>query len=228
MAQVGAATARLRRTFQYPDDSDSDSQPDAIDEQGKQARALPPPRTAPSNSLSEQEDVIARLAAENAVRNARFRRLLVALPLLAALPYLPLLVRPRASLLALLAITSLSATAFLLHRLPPHVTGFAFLDAWTQGRGGPPGRHARAALPARPPTHASPLEAHLPYLNAALAAVLVLMGMLTGRATGSFGWVGVGNLPAIVYSVVLAAKLVMASVDPERELSALKYDYKGA
>ncbi|KAM4060627.1 hypothetical protein HRG_001823 [Hirsutella rhossiliensis] len=209
MPQVGPTTARLRRTFHYPDDSDSDSQPDAIDEQ-------------------EQEDVIARLAAENTARNARFRRLLVALPLLAALPYLPLLVRPRVSLLALLALTSLSATAYLLHRLPPHLTGIAPLDAWTRVA---PSRDARAALRPRPPlptAHGSPLETYLPYLNAGLAAVLVLMGMLTGRGTGSFGWVGVGNLPAIVYSVVLAAKIVMASVDPERELSALKYDYKGA
>ncbi|KAF4512809.1 hypothetical protein G6O67_000147 [Ophiocordyceps sinensis] len=216
MAQVGAATARLRRTFHYPADSDSDSQPDAIDEQ-------------------EQQDVIARLAAQNAARNARFCRLLLALPFLAALPCLPLLVRPRASLLALLALTSLSATAFLLHRLPPHVTGIAPLDARTRDsgaagaarsvRGAPP---SRSRLPGPLTAGASPLETHLPYLNAGLAAVLVFMGMLTGRGARSFGCVGVGNLPAIVYSIVLAAKAVMASVDPERELSALKYDYKGA
>ncbi|KJZ77098.1 hypothetical protein HIM_03419 [Hirsutella minnesotensis 3608] len=137
MAEAEGPTARLRRTFQYPNDSDSDSLPDAMDEQ-------------------EQDHVIARLAADNAARDARFRNFLVALPLVAALPYLPLLARPR------------------------------------------------------------------------LAGLLVLMGLATGRASASFGWVGVGNLPAIVYLVVLASKVVMASVDPERELSALKYGYKGA
>jgi hypothetical protein len=40
--------------------------------------------------------------------------------------------------------------------------------------------------------------------------------------------IGLGNLPAIIYAVVLAAKMVMASVDPEMELGGLKYEYKGA
>lgn len=74
----------------------------------------------------------------------------------------------------------------------------------------------------------SPLELYLPYLNVGLAVVLVLMGLATGRGSGSFAWIGVGNLPAIVYGVVLLAKVVMASVDPEKELSALRYQYKGA
>lgn len=43
-----------------------------------------------------------------------------------------------------------------------------------------------------------------------------------------FGLLGLGNLPGIVYAVVVVAKLMMASVDPERELGALKYGYKGA
>ena len=37
-----------------------------------------------------------------------------------------------------------------------------------------------------------------------------------------------GNLPAVVLLVVFASKAVMGSVDPERELGALKYEYKGA
>lgn len=35
-------------------------------------------------------------------------------------------------------------------------------------------------------------------------------------------------LPAVVYAVVVAAKLVMSSVDPERDLTGLKYENKGA
>lgn len=86
----------------------------------------------------------------------------------------------------------------------------------------------------------SPLERHLPLLNVGLCAVLVLYGLLVQRRGASehydhredhsqhFGWLGLGNLPAIVYAVVIVAKLLMANVDPERELTALRYDYKGA
>lgn len=74
----------------------------------------------------------------------------------------------------------------------------------------------------------SPLETYLPYLNLGLIAALILMGMVTKSNVASFGWIGMGNLPAIVYIVVLVAKMVMASVDPEAELSTLKYEYKGA
>lgn len=88
----------------------------------------------------------------------------------------------------------------------------------------------------------SPLERHLPLLNVGLCAVLVLYGLLVQRRGGGtsehydrnedqrahFGWLGLGNLPAIVYAVVIIAKLVMANVDPEKELTALRYDYKGA
>lgn len=88
-----------------------------------------------------------------------------------------------------------------------------------------------------------PLEKHLPFLNMGLCAILILYGLSAARGEGSgggsdgtespphthhFGWLGLGNLPAIVYIVVIIAKVVMASVDPERELAALKYDYKGA
>jgi hypothetical protein len=37
-----------------------------------------------------------------------------------------------------------------------------------------------------------------------------------------------GALPGVVYASVVGAKVVMAGVDPERELRGLKYDYKGA
>lgn len=86
----------------------------------------------------------------------------------------------------------------------------------------------------------SPLGRHLPLLNVGLCAVLVLYGLLVQQRGTSehydrdedhsqhFGWLGLGNLPAIVYSVVIVAKLVMANVDPEGELTALRYDYKGA
>lgn len=86
----------------------------------------------------------------------------------------------------------------------------------------------------------SPLERYLPFLNLGLCAVLILYGLSAGQGDegegddGSgqhhhhFGLLGLGNLPAIIYLVVIIAKVVMASVDPESELAALRYEYKGA
>lgn len=75
----------------------------------------------------------------------------------------------------------------------------------------------------------SPLEVWLPYLNLGLVCVLVLLGLVSGQAwKGAFQWIGMGNLPGVVFAVIVVAKLMMASVDPEAELGALKYSYKGA
>ena len=41
-------------------------------------------------------------------------------------------------------------------------------------------------------------------------------------------WWGFGWLPAGVYAVVLLAKWMMGSVDPEGELGGLRYGFKGA
>lgn len=173
--------------------------------------------------LTEQETLIASLAERNTQRNAQFRRLLFLVPLIAAIPYIFALLRLPTPLLSLLALTSLASTAYLLHCLPPGSTGVATLD--NLGR----------SAPASPPPgliRPSPLEAWLPFLNMGMCAVLVVAGLISGaREGGAEPWAGVlglGNLPTFVYAVVLAAKMVMASVDPERELSGLKYQYKGA
>lgn len=85
----------------------------------------------------------------------------------------------------------------------------------------------------------SPLDASLPYLNLLLALLLAFWGGAVAykarnyggeERTGSaaLGWPLLCNVPLGVYAVVLALKMVMASVDPERELSGLRYEYKGA
>ena len=75
----------------------------------------------------------------------------------------------------------------------------------------------------------SPLELYLPSLNLGLCLVLELLGRLTIAGEDfSFAILGAGNLPVVVYGAVLISKSVMASVDPEKELRQLKYDYKGA
>jgi len=83
------------------------------------------------------------------------------------------------------------------------------------------------------PDRESPLMKYLPYLNVALAIVVAVAGLLHLRThenkRGVLGSLaGQGNLPLIVNAVVLVAKVTMAGVDPERELSGLMYEYKGA
>ncbi|KAG5984413.1 hypothetical protein E4U55_004875 [Claviceps digitariae] len=218
--QSPSSRARLRRTFRYPDDS---SLPENLDEQ-------------------EQESLIADLSAQNALQNHHLARLLLALPLATTILYLPLLFRtPREAITALLSLTSLLSTTYLLYALPPETTGLQPLDAWiTRGRVPHAAGSAAAGVMERQARRLqrglgcerAPLEMYLPYLNGVLAVVLALMGLVTERAAGGggeggFAWIVRGNLPGIVYGVVLLAKVVMGGVDPERELSPLKYEYRG-
>ncbi|KAK1832671.1 hypothetical protein QBC39DRAFT_329637 [Podospora conica] len=209
-------TARLRRTFHYPADdnapSDDDDIPSIMDEQ-------------------EQESYIQTLTAQNATRNLTFTRLLLILPFLASLPHLLSLFRPSPAapspprLLALLALTSLAATAYLLLTLPPTKTGITRLD----------NRVASAREPHRPVTDDGPLARYLPYLTPVLAGTVAVVGWMHGMPyPGSrHGWAALcgaaGNLPAVVHWAVVVAKVVMAEVEPGLgELEGLRYGYKGA
>lgn len=214
------AQARLRRAFRYPGGDDGASGYDDSDDDAAAAAA--------ALDEQEQEALIAGLAQQNAARNQQFRLFLLAVPALSAVPYLLGLGRPGRldGLVALLALTSLASTAWMLYALPPGVTGVVALDRWS-GAGSQ--RQQQQQQPRPLPLSRSPLETYLPYLNAGLCLVLMVTGLLSpAHAPQHWGHVGLGNLPAVVYVVVLAAKMTMGSVDPEEELSALKYDYKGA
>lgn len=304
---IKGTTSRLRRTFHYPtDDSSNGGTPEVLDEEGKQP-VSPPDMNSKRNTdrlslslflapITEQETLIQTLSEQNATTNQQYQMLLLALPILASIPYILALFRPATFLIALLGLSSLASTAFLLISLPATETSIPLLDAWShsaaegsaatrgpvssdgdeegesstsalagpQGgggwwglgsRGGGDGlsglgtldrRRRRRRSRANSLTYEvpkSPLERHLPFLNMGLCAILVLAGLSAARgesennsggSDGSqhhshqFGWLGLGNLPAIVYIVVIIAKVVMASVDPEKELAALRYGYKGA
>ncbi|KAL2160048.1 hypothetical protein VTH06DRAFT_1703 [Thermothelomyces fergusii] len=246
-----AAVARLRRTFHYPssdEDDDASASPAVLDEQ-------------------EQETLIATLARQNGQRNQTTHRLLCALALLAALPFLLDLFSPpspssssparrAAAALPALGLSSLLATGWTLARLDVTETGFASLDGMhapvspSQGQGRGRSRSRSRSRQRRPgalggrgrgggilgvPVGSgakSPLETYLPWLNVALAALALLTGLLqrlkTGPVAAGVSPLMLGALPGVVYAVVIGAKVIMASVDPERELSALKYAYKGA
>jgi len=72
-----------------------------------------------------------------------------------------------------------------------------------------------------------PIKQYLPYLNLGLGIVLVGLGMVVSRKDEGLWW-RFGWLPLAVSSVVLLAKWVMGSVDPEGELGRLRYGFKGA
>ena len=74
----------------------------------------------------------------------------------------------------------------------------------------------------------SPLQVWLPYLNLGLGVVIMLLGLVGAGRDVWFGWVGMCYLPILVHVTVIVSKVVMGSVDPERELGKLKYHYKGA
>jgi hypothetical protein len=183
------------------------------------------PRTVFTNtSLTEQENLIRTLERENTTRNKQFATALLALPLLSIVPYVPTLFNEHTTLLSILSITSLLSTAYLLYILPPGQTAISYLDALntTSSKDKP----ARRQFAQNLGLNEGPVMEYLPYLNLGLCGILVLLGMVVGRKREL--WWGFGWLPAGAYGVVLLAKWMMGSVDPEGELGGLRYGFKGA
>ncbi|KAI0200640.1 hypothetical protein F4808DRAFT_158247 [Astrocystis sublimbata] len=87
--------------------------------------------------------------------------------------------------------------------------------------------------------HHSPLQQYLPLLNVSICGLLLFAGFLSSSSSSSssppspsqgrdWGGVAQAGLPALIYVVVLVAKMLMGSIDPERDLGKLKYQLKGA
>lgn len=142
--------ARLRKTFHYPaeDAVDSDSDREELDEQ-------------------EQETLIQDLTQRDLDNTIFYRRAFTALPAAAALIYLPILLSAESDrhvLLALLSLSSLAGTVYILlyvHSAPAAVDSGSLSAAMIDSRG--------------------PLDVALPWLNAALTAVLALSGVLAWK-----------------------------------------------
>jgi len=230
-------SAKLRKTFRYPTDDDSeDSLPEAMDEQGTfttlltifnlQPSLCPSPplshRTKNTNIFTEQENLIRTMQQQTIAQNKIYNNVFLVLPLVCVLPYLSTLFQPQTSLLSLLSITSLLSTAFLVYILPPGTTSILFLD--TLNSPFTPGSHSGAGLVHHQPQ--GPIETYLPYLNIVLSMMLGLLGMVT-RGKEEL-WMGFAWLPGAVYAVVVGGKWVMGSVNPEVELAGLRYGFKGA
>ncbi|KAK1961773.1 hypothetical protein LY78DRAFT_617142 [Colletotrichum sublineola] len=241
MAAPSRAAARLRRTFHYPTDDDSaDSQPDVMDEEEQEVLIQ---RLADEN------------AARNAQFNTFLLALplLTTIPYLVSLLSLS---APLTSLLSITSLLSTAfllrtqppgATGIQLldawsNPKTPRASPSSSLASSTSSISGA-SSSSSSYQPVRVPARTrrrrssfsfaadqkSPLETYLPYLNLGLCIMLVLTGfVMRSGERHAFGYVGLGNLPAIVYAVTLVAKVIMGSVDPEKELAALKYDLKGA
>jgi hypothetical protein len=132
------ASTRLRKTFHYPS---SDSEPDDLDEEHQDALLT---------SLKTQDDA----------KNALYRKLYLVIPLSAATYFFLTLftaASARQRLIALLSLSSLLCTAYILHFMPLQTPD-------TKGK--------RAVYQVQ--SLSSPIEQYLPYLNAALAGLMLL------------------------------------------------------
>ncbi|OBT75891.1 hypothetical protein VF21_04443 [Pseudogymnoascus sp. 05NY08] len=203
--------ARLRKTFQYPD-SDDDDTPEALDEE-------------------EQAHLITTLRARNTATNILYTRLFTTFPLLLTLAYLPPLSSAHGAL-PLLALTSLIASAWVMYAFPVGRTGWGVVDEWAGSgsgagvtKGGKDRKGKGRAGDISPGEQEGPLRKWLVPLNAGLAGVILVAGLL---GTGG-GGVKLSVLPALALGVVVVVKVQMRGVERDvEELEGLRYGYKGA
>lgn len=148
------ATTRLRKTFHYP--SDSDSGADELDEE-------------------HQEKLIDSFQAEDALKNELYRNAFLSIPIISALFFLYIFViasTARQRLIALLSISSLISTAYILKFLP--------IEA-PERKGKRPIYQVEADK--------GPVERYMVYLNAVLAGLLLLAAALSWRkGLGDDAW----------------------------------------
>nr|POE82263.1 hypothetical protein CFP56_67027 [Quercus suber] len=186
------ATSRLRRAIQYPEENEDS--PDELDEE-------------------HQESLIAALQRADAQKSSLYRKLFLSIPLAAALFFVyALLFTSRTAqqrLLALLSVTSLLSTSYILQYLPVQTP---------DRKGKKPVYQLEAAR--------GPVERYIVYLNAALAGLLVLVSAVSW-------WKGLRErawkeaLPGIVMGLTMVVRELLAPLDLE-DLQRAKYDYKGA
>lgn len=172
----------------------------------------------------EQDNLIQSLDDENARINQLYSRVLLIISLVSISPYLRTIFNPDLTLFSILSITSLLSTAYLLVSLPSGQTNIAIIDHFSQSstQKPKPNQYISSLLPSQ-----GPMKQVLPYLNIGLCITLVLLGSVIEKRAGSL-WLGLCFIPIINYGAVLVTAHFMCSIDPQQELSTLKYEYKGA
>jgi hypothetical protein len=186
------AAARLRRTFHYPADEDDD-EPDELDDE-------------------HQEQLIAKLEAEDHRQNALYGKAFLAIPIAGALVFLytfAVAANPRQRTIAVLAISSLACTAYILHFQPIEKP---------ERKGKRPVYQVEAAR--------GPVDRYLVYLNAALAALLQLAAFVSWRQ-GRMEDAWRETLPTIIFGLTMFVRQQLAPLDLE-QLQRARYELKGA
>ena len=139
------ATTRLRKAFRYPSESDSE---DELDEE-------------------HQERLIADLKAQDEQKNNLYSKAFVSIPAFGALFFLYTFIvasTARQRLIALLGLSSMACTAYILHFMP--------IEA-PDKKGKRPVYQVEADK--------GPVERYIVYLNAALAGLLLIAAALSWR-----------------------------------------------
>lgn len=186
------AAARLRRTFRYPSEDD-DNEPEDLDEE-------------------HQEKLIADLEAEDSAKNELYRKAFLSIPFIASLVFLYTFVTAstaRQRLIAILGVSSLACTGYILHFMPIEK----------------PERKGKRAV-YRVEAEKSPVEKYLVYLNAGLAALLELAAFVSWRQ-GRLDDAWRESLPAITLGLTMFVRQQLAPLDLE-ELQRARYELKGA
>ncbi|KAF2035536.1 hypothetical protein EK21DRAFT_107061 [Setomelanomma holmii] len=218
------AATRLRRTFQYPSESDDE---DAV-EQGMDEH--------------DQDTLISNLTTHDQISTRLYTLALSCLPLVPILLHMPLLLYASTFLPSLLAITSFLTSAYMLYflPLPPVKVGIIDTDDLKKSSVGkkrvgygwnvPSTSAETTAYERKPVPFVSDGVADLAvrYIVPANGVVCVLLALLElwQRRTWSEGIaVGGGYLPGFVMSVVLWLRRELRVMDMS-ELERLKYRSK--
>ncbi|PWY93830.1 hypothetical protein BO94DRAFT_615379 [Aspergillus sclerotioniger CBS 115572] len=207
------ASARLRRAFRYPNDSNDDEHGrEDLDEEGLRCQLK---RDISSDDdtdgLTEQEQVIDRLRALSEKRNSEYSIIFAVIPLFSIYAFSASFLSGSSALyercLSLLSVLSLLATAYTMRYFPLQ-------------RPGPKGK--------RPMMRSSTIfsiQRYLLPLNTAICVFLALIYVMTESRLDIQPIMYL--VPGAMFATVLVARKVMLSVD-FKALENLRYEYKGA
>ncbi|USW58479.1 hypothetical protein Slin15195_G117980 [Septoria linicola] len=185
------AAARLRKTFRFP--TENDDEPGDLDEE-------------------HQEKLIADLEAEDTAKNELYRQAFLSIPLLGMLVFVYTFLiasTARQRLIAILGISSLACTGYILHFQP--------LER-PERKGKKPVYQVEAEK--------GPVDRYLVYLNAGLALLLELDAFVSWRQ-GRVDDAWRESLPAIIMALTMFARQQLAPLDLE-DLQKARYELKGA
>jgi hypothetical protein len=193
--------------------------------------------TPQSNTSPDQDHLISTLSERDTSSTRIYTALLSALPIVAAILHLPLLMRFSTLLPTLLAITSFLASAYTLYflPLPPVKIGIINItDLKTTKQGGygwnvPADSNAtkqeRTPVPYLSDEVTDLVARYIVSVNGAMCVLLALLELWQARTWSEGVQVGGGYLPGFVLSVVLWARRELRPVDMG-ELEQLKYRSK--